>query len=159
MRARRSGHIVNLSSIVGLVPQPGTGLYSASKFAIEGLSQSLALELAPLGIGVTIVEPGSFRTDFLSSASLQKAANRIEDYSQSAHPVVERLSGFSGRQPGNPVRAAQAIVDAVCSPNPPQQLLLGSDAYQRMQTRQQQVVESMERWREVTLGTDFTPGS
>ena len=155
MRARRSGHIVNFSSIAGLVTQPGTGLYAASKFAIEGLSQTLAQELEPLGIGVTIVEPGSFRTEFLSSASLQVAANRIEDYSQSAHPIVERLGGLSGRQPGDPVRAAQVIVEAVCSANPPQQLLLGSDAYQKMRTKQQQVAESLERWREITLSTDF----
>lgn len=155
MRARRSGHIVNLSSIAGLVAAPGTGLYAASKFALEGMSQSLAQELAPLGIHVTLVEPGSFRTEFLSTSSLQIAADSIDDYTASAHVNIERLKNAAGRQPGDPVKAVGAIIDAVYSPEPPLQLLLGPDALRRVEERLQQFSAVIERNREVTLSTDL----
>lgn len=155
LRARRSGHIVNLSSMVGIAPNAGLGLYAASKFALEGLSLSLAQELAPLGIKVTLVEPGSFRTDFLSTQSIRFAGPRIADYADTAGVVLDRLAGFSGRQPGDPVRAALAIVAAVGSATPPLQLVLGSDAMRRVAERQQRFGEDLERWRAISLGTDF----
>jgi NAD(P)-dependent dehydrogenase (short-subunit alcohol dehydrogenase family) len=155
LRARRSGHIVNFSSIGGLVTAPGTGLYSASKFALEGMSQSLAQELAPLGIHVTIVEPGSFRTEFLSGASLETATARIADYETSAHALIDRLKARNGRQPGDPIRAVQVIIEAINSPQPPQHLLLGSDTLQRLEARQQQFTDEIARWRAATLSTDL----
>jgi NAD(P)-dependent dehydrogenase (short-subunit alcohol dehydrogenase family) len=155
MRARRSGHLVNFSSIGGLVTAPGTGLYSASKFALEGMSQSLAQELAPLGIHVTIVEPGSFRTDFLSSASLEIATGKIADYEASAHAIVARLKARAGRQPGDPVRGVQVIIDAINAPEPARHLVLGPEALHRLEERQKQFAAEVERWRAVASETDL----
>ncbi|MDG3439946.1 oxidoreductase [Nitrospirillum amazonense] len=155
MRARRSGHIVNITSIAGLAPGVGSGLYAASKFALEGVSLSLAQEVAPLGIGITLVEPGAFRTDFLTDHSLRLTGAPIADYAATAGAAVARLQALNGRQPGDPVLAARAIVAAVRSPNPPQHLVLGTDAWNRVQARQEAFTANLAGWRPVTLGTDF----
>src|SRR5690348_501332 len=131
MRKQRSGHIVNLSSIGGLTGLPGWGIYNSTKFAVEGLSEALAAELAALGIGVTIVEPGPFRTDFLGG-SLVKAANTLPDYESTAGKTRASAAERNRKQQGDPALAADAIVRAVTSPKPPMHLILGKFAYERM---------------------------
>lgn len=127
MRARRSGRIVNVSSFGGLAAFAATGHYHATKFALEGMSESLAAELAPLGIAVTIVEPGGLRTRW-AGASMRQSPTRLEDYEQTAGKRRESTLAVSGRQPGDPVRAAAAIAAVVDAEEPPLRLLLGSDA-------------------------------
>lgn len=127
MRARRSGRIVNVSSFGGLAAFPATGYYHATKFALEGLSESLAAELAPLGIAVTIAEPGGLRTQW-AGESMQQAPTRLDDYEQTAGKRRESTLAVSGSQPGDPARAAAAIAAAVDTEVPPLRLLLGSDA-------------------------------
>ncbi|TWB24607.1 NADP-dependent 3-hydroxy acid dehydrogenase YdfG [Nitrospirillum amazonense] len=155
MRARRAGHIVNITSIAGLAPGVGSGLYAASKFALEGVSLSLAQEVAPLGIGITLVEPGAFRTDFLTDHSLRLTGAPIADYAATAGAAVARLQALNGRQPGDPALAARAIVAAVRSPNPPLHLVLGTDAWNRVQARQEAFTANLADWRPVALSTDF----
>jgi NAD(P)-dependent dehydrogenase (short-subunit alcohol dehydrogenase family) len=154
MRRQRRGHIVNLSSIGGLVGLPGWGIYNASKFAIEGLSEALSLEVAPLGIGVTIVEPGPFRTDFLGE-SLAMVQAHLPDYQQITEKTLNYQKENAGVQAGDPARGAKAIVDAVTSKNPPLHLLLGALAYQRATTKIDSLRKDFEAWRDVTLATDF----
>jgi len=154
LRKQRSGHIVNLSSIGGLAGLPGWGIYNSTKFAVEGLSEALAAELAPLGIGVTIVEPGPFRTDFLGG-SLVKAANTLPDYEATAGKTRAGTVERNGKQQGNPALAADAIVRAVTSPDPPLHLLLGRWAYDRFNQKLDALRQEMEAWREIALGTDF----
>jgi NAD(P)-dependent dehydrogenase (short-subunit alcohol dehydrogenase family) len=154
MRKQRSGHIVNLSSIGGLTGMPGWGIYNSTKFAVEGLSEALAAELAPLGIGVTIVEPGPFRTDFLGG-SLVKAANVLPDYATTAGKTRTSADERNRKQQGDPAAAADAIVQAVTSPEPPLHLILGKFAYDRMDQKLNDFRREMEHWRDLTLGTDF----
>ena len=154
LRKQKSGHIVNLSSIGGLVGLPGWGIYNSTKFAVEGLFEALAVELAPLGIGVTIVEPGPFRTDFLGG-SLTATAKILPDYKETAGQTRAATSQRNGKQPGDPALAADAIMKAVISPKPPLHLLLGSFAYERFTTKLDAIRSEMEIWREMTLGTDF----
>ena len=154
LRNQRSGHIVNLSSIGGLTGMPGWGIYNSTKFAVEGLSEALAAELAPLGIGVTIVEPGPFRTDFLGG-SLEKAAQVLPDYEVTAGKTRAGAVERNGKQPGDPAAAADAIIQAVTSPNPPLHLLLGKFAYERFHQKLDAFRREMESWRELTLATDF----
>jgi NAD(P)-dependent dehydrogenase (short-subunit alcohol dehydrogenase family) len=155
LRRQRSGHIVNLSSIAGLAPGAGSGLYAAAKCAVEGLSQSLWREVTPLGIKVTAVEPGQFRTDFLSERSIRKTGRTIEDYAASAGALLKTFAHIDGRQTGDPAKGARAIIQAVQSPNPPQNLLLGSDALRRTQQRLQAFNDDIKAWEAVTLSTDF----
>jgi NAD(P)-dependent dehydrogenase (short-subunit alcohol dehydrogenase family) len=154
LRKQRGGHIVNLSSIGGLTGMPGWGIYNSTKFAVEGLSEALAAELAPLGIGVTIVEPGPFRTDFLGG-SLVKAANTLPDYEATAGKTRSGTVERNGKQQGDPALAADAIVQAVTSPNPPLHLLLGKFAYERFNQKLDAFRDEMETWHELTLSTDF----
>ena len=156
-RQRKSGNIVNLSSIGGLIGTPGVGYYNASKFAVNGLSEALAGEMAPLGVHVTIVEPGPFRTDFLGrSATI--ARHQIEEYRQSAGKTREYFETQAGKQAGDPVKAAKAIIAAVESPEPPRHLLLGKQAYDRMEARLEQWRSDLEAWRNTTLGADYDAG-
>ena len=154
LRKQRSGHIVNLSSIGGLVGLPGWGIYNSTKFAVEGLSEALAAEVAPMGIGVTIVEPGPFRTDFLGG-SLAATAKVLADYMDTAGQTRMATAQRNGKQPGDPALAADAIVLAVTSLKPPLHLLLGSFAYERFNTKLTMLQQEMETWRETTLGADF----
>jgi NAD(P)-dependent dehydrogenase (short-subunit alcohol dehydrogenase family) len=154
MRKQRRGNIVNLSSVGGLVGLPGWGIYNATKFAVEGLSEALALEVAPLGIRVTIVEPGPFRTNFLGD-SLEWTAGKIADYEQTAGKTRDYQKQFDGTQAGDPVRGAKAIVDAVTSKNPPLHLLLGAIAHQRVVGKLDSMRKEIDAWKEVTLATDF----
>ena len=130
MRERKSGTIVNISSIGGLVGFPGVGYYNATKFAVNGFSEALQKELEPLGIDVIIVEPSGFRTDW-AGRSANEAENTIEDYAETAGANQEAIRGYSGNQPGDPVRAARAIVKAVEAENPPKNLLLGQSRFKK----------------------------
>jgi NAD(P)-dependent dehydrogenase (short-subunit alcohol dehydrogenase family) len=153
-RERKSGHVVNLSSISGLVGLPGIGIYNATKFAVEGISEALAAEVAPLGIKVTVVEPGPFRTEFLAG-SLALAKNVIPEYEKTAGVTRAGAATRNGNQPGDPVRAAAAIIQAVTAENPPLHLLLGRMAYELANKKISNLQKDIEAWREVTLGADF----
>jgi NAD(P)-dependent dehydrogenase (short-subunit alcohol dehydrogenase family) len=143
-----------LSSIGGLLGMPGWGIYNSTKFAVEGLSEALAAELAPLGIRVTIVEPGPFRTNFLGD-SIAVAATTIPDYEATVGPTRAYRQTSNGAQSGDPVRGAKAIVEAVKSPDPPLHLLLGTDAYQRATKKLSDLKAQFEAWRNVTLATTY----
>ena len=154
LRKQRSGHIVNLSSIGGLVGLPGWGIYNATKFAVEGISEALAVELAPLGIGVTVVEPGPFRTDFLGG-SLAAVARTISDYDQTAGKTRTYRDDNNGTQAGDPVRAAEVIVGAVAENKAPLHLLLGAIAYERASRKLEELRNDFATWRDITLSTDY----
>lgn len=157
LRKQRGGHIVNISSIAGIAPTPGAGLYAATKFALEGLSQSLAQEVAPFGIWVTAVEPGAFRTDFLTTQSIRLTEEHaIDEYATTSGQAITGLLSRSGRQLGDPDRGAAAIIEAVDADEPPLNLLLGSDALARARARLDRFDEDLARWESVTLATDFS---
>ncbi|WP_420962438.1 SDR family NAD(P)-dependent oxidoreductase [Brucella sp. IR073] len=158
LRQQGSGHIINITSIAGRAPGPGYALYASVKFALEGLSTALAQELQPLGIKVTAVAPGAFRTDFLSSHSIRWTAPEDSAYAQSVGTVSARFASADGKQPGDPARAAQAIIKAVTTSEPPVHLLLGSDAVRRAREKLDAVIEEMDVWDEVSRGTDFREG-
>ncbi|MFG1696264.1 oxidoreductase [Nonomuraea sp. NPDC049309] len=154
MRARRSGHIVNISSLGGLAAFGATGYYHATKFAVEGLSESLAAEVGPLGIKVTIVEPGAFRTNW-SGPSMRQSTIRIDDYADTAGARRASTLATYGRQPGDPGRAAAAIITVVESPEPPLRLLLGKAAYDVATGRLTTLRAGFDTWRELTLSADY----
>ncbi len=154
LRKQRSGHILNLSSIGGVVAGPGIGFYNSTKFAVEGLSEALAAELAPLGIRVTIIEPGPFRTDFLGRSGVL-AKTRIADYDGTAGNMRKYFAENDGKQPGDPARAVQAMMQVVESPNPPLRLLLGASALQRLRTKLSHWEKEIAAWEQVTIGADF----
>jgi NAD(P)-dependent dehydrogenase (short-subunit alcohol dehydrogenase family) len=156
LRAQGSGHIINISSIGGFAGFPGYGLYSASKFAVEGLSEALAAELQPLGIHVTIVEPGYFRTKFLSGNSLQRASRVIEAYAATSGKTRESADERDGQQPGDPALAAKAIIAVTRSTHPPLRLILGADAIARFRTKLVQVAKDLEDWEAVSLNTGYS---
>ncbi|MFD4240505.1 oxidoreductase [Streptomyces sp. NPDC058525] len=153
LRAQRSGHVLNIGSVGGFATAPGVGLYGASKFALEGITEALHGELAPLGIRVTIVEPGGFRTDFLGSSSMHVEPASIADYAAGAGPVREALAHNDGRQPGDPAKAAKAIVDITEAAEPPLRLQLGADAVERVEAKLDLVRRELDAWRHVALST------
>ena len=154
MRLRRSGHIVNISSLGGLVAFPATGYYHASKFALEALSESLAQEVAPLGIRVIIVEPGAFRTEW-AGRSMIESDTVIEDYAETAGKRRASTRATSGQQPGDPARAAAAIIGAVQSAEPPLRLLLGKGALNVAYNRLDALRANFDAWKDVTLSADY----
>ena len=154
MRARGYGHIVNFSSIGGLTGNPGTGYYCATKFAVEGLSQSLHGEAAHLGIRVTLVEPGPFRTDF-QGRSMTIPKSTIDAYAQTAGARRSQLRQSSGKQPGDPVRAADAVIQAVESEAPPLHLVLGKMALDRAREALTNRLAIFDAWEPVTLSADY----
>ena len=153
-RNRGSGHILNVSSVGGFTSFPGTGIYSATKFAIEGYSEALAKEIAPLGIKLTLVEPGAFRTEFAGD-SLATPNNQINDYEETAHKFVKMQSQSSGEQPGDPDKAAQAMIKVVESDNPPMRLVLGEDALKATRQKIETFQKELNQWEDVTLSTSF----
>ncbi|SFS06512.1 Short-chain dehydrogenase [Granulicella pectinivorans] len=153
-RARRSGNILNLSSIGGLIGLPGWSMYNATKFAVEGMSEALGLELAPLGIHVTIVEPGPFRTDFLGRSGVE-AAVQIPDYAETAGKTREYFQTQGGKQAGDPQKAIEAMVAAASAAEPPRHLLLGRLALERYRAKIKSVEADIAAWEETTLGADF----
>jgi NAD(P)-dependent dehydrogenase (short-subunit alcohol dehydrogenase family) len=157
LRKQRSGHILNISSIGGLIGGQGIGMYNATKFAVEGLSEALAVELAPLGIHVTVIEPGPFRTDFLGRSGVI-AKTRISDYDNTAGNMRKYFSENDGKQKGDPLRAVQAMIQVVESPKPPLHLLLGGSALQRMRAKLDAWHKEISAWEQVTAGADFPEG-
>jgi NADP-dependent 3-hydroxy acid dehydrogenase YdfG len=157
LRKQRSGHVLNLSSIGGLVASPGMGYYNATKFAVEGISEALAGELAPLGIRVTIIEPGPFRTDFLGRSGVV-ATTRIADYDSTAGNMRKYFAENDGKQRGDPVRAVHAMMQIVESPAPPLRLLLGASALQRSSAKLASWEKEIAAWEKVTVGADFPEG-
>jgi NAD(P)-dependent dehydrogenase (short-subunit alcohol dehydrogenase family) len=155
LRAQGSGHIINISSIGGIAGFAGYGLYSASKFAVEGLSEALAGELQPLGIHVTIVEPGYFRTNFLSGSSLRRATRLIEAYAATSGKTRESADDRDGQQAGDPAQAARAIIAVSRAQHPPLRLVLGADAVERVQAKLKQVADDLETWKATSISTAY----
>jgi NAD(P)-dependent dehydrogenase (short-subunit alcohol dehydrogenase family) len=156
MRGQRSGRILNISSIGGYRGSAGFGVYSSTKFAVEGLSEALHAELAPLGIAVTVVEPGYFRTDFLDSSSLSVSATRIDDYNATAGAVRGRALDLNHAQPGNPDKLAEVLVAFADAPNPPVRLPLGSDTVAAIEAKHAADAAILAEWHEVSVSTDFS---
>lgn len=154
MRKRRAGHIVNISSIGGLLSFPATGYYHAAKFAVEGLSESLATEVKPLGIKVTIVEPGPFRTDW-AGRSLLESKIMIDDYAQTAGERRKQSKARSGTQQGDPVRGSEAIIKIVESENPPLRLILGKPGFDLVAKKVTSMQGEIEAWKETTFSADY----
>jgi NAD(P)-dependent dehydrogenase (short-subunit alcohol dehydrogenase family) len=154
MRTRRHGSIVNISSIGGLVGFPGVGYYNASKFAVEGLSEALAKEVAPLGIKVLIVEPGPFRTDW-AGRSLQKSPQQIPEYTETAGAFRERITSRNGKQVGDPVRAGEAIIKALHSEKAPLHLVLGLIALETARNKIEKLNAELDAWEETSLSADY----
>ncbi len=159
MRRQRSGHIINISSVGGYTGYPGWGVYGATKFAVEGLSEALAGEVAPLGIKVTVVEPGFFRTNFLDESSLSRTAMQIEDYSESVGKTRAHAADFNGGQRGDPRKLAQAFLKLADARTPPLRLPLGSDTVERIEAKNAFVAKELAEWRTVATSTDFSSDS
>lgn len=154
LRKQRSGTVVNISSQGGLVANPAVSFYTATKFAVEALSEALSKEIAPLGLKVLIVEPGPFRTDW-AGRSANEAKHTIEDYRATSGQRAEMIRNISGNQPGDPVRAAKAIVQAVEAKDPPLRLLLGKQAFQNAHAKIADLQKDFGAWEKVTLGADY----
>jgi len=154
MRRQRSGHIINLSSVGGYTGYPGWGVYGATKFAVEGISEALAAEVAQLGIKVTVVEPGFFRTDFLDDTSLSRTAQQIEDYRETVCKTRAHAADVNHGQRGDTAKLAKAFIALANAPKPPLRLPLGSDTVERIQTKNAHVAEELAAWRALATSTD-----
>lgn len=154
MRRQRAGHIINLSSVGGLTGITGWGLYGSTKFAVEGISEALAVELAPLGIYATAVEPGFFRTDFLDASSLTTAPNIIEDYGETVGKMRTFAAEVNHKQPGSAVKAAEAIVWLGHAEKPPVHLPLGRDTLAMFKEKMDRFNSDIDAWHDVITGTD-----
>lgn len=156
LRKQRSGHIINISSVGGSVAFPGIGMYNATKFAVTGYSESLAKELAPLGIKVTVIAPSGFRTDW-AGRSANNSKIEIEDYKATAHTNQDAIRGNSGVQPGDPVRAAQAIMKIVETEDAPVRLFLGAGALKGIRNKMAEMQTDIDAWEETTVWADNPP--
>ena len=154
MRARREGRILNVTSMGGLMTMPGLSYYHGSKFALEGISSSLAKEVRPLGIYVTAIEPGMFRTDW-AGRSMVRSERTISDYDTIFGPIREARKARSGQQPGDPAKAGKAIADFLTVTEPPLHLLLGPDAFEYVQKEFEVVQSEFTSWEAVTRSTNF----
>jgi NAD(P)-dependent dehydrogenase (short-subunit alcohol dehydrogenase family) len=154
MRERRSGHILNLSSVAGFCGFPGSGYYAASKHAVEGFSKSLSAEMAPLGVKVTLVEPGPFRTDW-AGRSLKQDRPSLAAYADTAGARLATTAGYSGQQPGDPVRAAEAMIMVTERADPPLHLVLGAFGFDAVTNRLKTSLAEIEAWRDTALGADY----
>ncbi|TBF87476.1 SDR family NAD(P)-dependent oxidoreductase [Rhizobium leguminosarum] len=156
MRKQRSGHVLNISSIGGYTGYPGWGVYCSTKFAVEGLSESLAIELEPFGINVTVVEPGFFRTDFLADNSLAISPATIPDYvGTPAGNMRDFAAAANHAQPGNPAKFAAGMLALVNSAKPPLRMPFGSDTVAVLETKNAHVAKELDEWRTLALSTDF----
>ena len=155
MRKARSGCILNISSIGGYRGAAGFGVYSSTKFAVEGLSEAMHDELTPLGIHVTVVEPGYFRTDFLDASSLSVSSRQIPDYEATAGKVRTVADGLNHNQPGDPSKLADVLVAFADAPNPPVRLPLGSDTIAAIEAKHKADSLILSEWRKVSSSTDF----
>ncbi|WP_282567782.1 oxidoreductase [Stenotrophomonas maltophilia] len=153
MRTRRRGHILNITSMGGFITLPGIAWYCGSKFALEGISEVLGKEVAPFGIHVTAVAPGSFRTDW-AGRSMSRAPRSIEDYDALFDPIRSAREAKSGHQLGDPVKAAQAMLQIIDSDAPPSHLLLGSDALQLVRAKLDTMAKSIDAWEQLSRSTD-----
>lgn len=154
MREQRSGHILNISSVGGIVSFAGVGMYCATKFALEGVSEALAQEVKPLGIKVTIIEPGAFRTDF-SGRSIVTPDHPIADYAETSGKMIQWNQEIDGKQPGDPVKAAAAMIQVVETENPPLRLALGEDAVNGITQKLESMKAELEAWKDVSINTAF----
>lgn len=154
MRAQGSGHIINISSVGGLTGSAGWGLYGSTKFAIEGITEALAKELAPLGIYATAVEPGYFRTNFLDTSSLTRTGNIIEDYADTVGEMRDFATAVSYKQPGDPAKLATALLKLAATEHPPVHLPLGNDTLAAYRAKSVAFEKEIEEWHEVITGTD-----
>ena len=155
MRKRRAGHIMNLSSVGGYQSGPGFGVYCSTKFAVEGISEALHGELAPLGIAVTVIEPGYFRTEFLEASSVVETKGVIADYADTSGKVRTIAKQVSLNQPGDPVRLAKAVVELASAKAPPLRLPLGTDTIAAIEAKNALVATELAAWRSVAASTDF----
>jgi NAD(P)-dependent dehydrogenase (short-subunit alcohol dehydrogenase family) len=153
MRMRRRGHILNITSMGGHITMPGIAYYCGSKFALEGISEALAQELAPLGIAVIAVAPGSFRTDW-AGRSMQRTPRSIADYDALFDPVRQARKDKSGKQLGDPVKAARAMLAAIDADQPPLHLLLGSDALRLVRSKLSTLGKELDAWEQLSVSTD-----
>ena len=152
LRRQNSGHIINTSSMMGYMGYAGNGSYNASKFAVIGLSEALAQEVAPFGISVTIMAPGTFRTNFMNEETLNVAQNKIDAYK--LEKQVEQFTGFDGKQLGDPKKLAEVLLQITGMSNPPLHLPLGSDSYYAILEVRKKEREEMEQWKDLSLSTD-----
>lgn len=157
LRQQRAGHIINISSMQGVIGAPASSSYSGSKFAVEGLTESLQQEVAPLGIKVTLVEPGTFRTELLSDKSLHQAEATLPDYDPTVGQTLRYVAQLSGHQPGDPRKLGAVIVQLANEAEPPLRLLAGSDAVQYVTAALRQRLAEAEQWHDLSVSTDFAP--
>jgi NAD(P)-dependent dehydrogenase (short-subunit alcohol dehydrogenase family) len=157
MRAKGGGHVINITSVAGLAGFPGSGYYSASKHAVEGFSDALLAEAGPLGIKVTCVEPGPFRTDW-AGRSLVQTPNRIADYAETAGARMQRTAEGSGKQAGDPKRAALAMIRLTEVEKPPRHLVLGAFGVDAVAARLRAALADIDTWRDTSLATDYPQG-
>ncbi|WP_321880818.1 oxidoreductase [Paraburkholderia bannensis] len=155
LRAHRSGHVINISSVGGYRAAAGFGAYSSTKFAVEGITEALHAELKPLGIHATVVEPGYFRTDFLDASSLVVAENVIDDYDETSGAVRRRAVQINHNQPGDPKKLAAAMITLVDASNPPLRLPLGTDTLAAIAAKNAYVTQETEAWKDLSASTDF----
>ncbi|RJE73063.1 SDR family NAD(P)-dependent oxidoreductase [Reichenbachiella sp. MSK19-1] len=153
LRNQKSGHIINIASMMGYMSYPANGSYSASKYAVIGLSEALAQEIAPFGVKVTILAPGTFRTNFMNEDTLNVAQHKIDAYNLDKQ--VAQFTGFDGKQLGNPKKLAALVLKLAEMPNPPLHLPLGSDSYNAILEVRKNEKEEMEQWKALSLSTDF----
>jgi len=154
LRRAGKGHVVNLSSIGGFASYPGWGIYCATKFAVEGITEALAMELAPLGIHATAVQPGFFRTDFLNAVSLVNTRQALNDYAETAGAMRTLMASANHQQPGDPKKLSKAVLALVDSPKPPVRLPLGTDTVAKVAEKHKVVVDELEQWMSVAVSTD-----
>jgi len=152
-RARRRGFIVNVTSMGGMITMPGIAYYCGSKFALQGISEVMRAEMAPFGVHVTTLCPGSFRTDW-AGRSMVRTARSIADYDALFDPIRQARQAVSGKQLGDPAKLAAAVLELVESDNPPPQLLLGSDALSHVSDRIARLQQEIEAWKSLTVSTD-----
>lgn len=155
MRGQRSGRVLHMSSLGGYAASSGFGIYCASKFAVEAIGEAMRIELAPLDIHVTVVEPGYFRTDFLHQSSLASTARSIDDYDQTVGAVRYFVRGADGQQPGDPRRLAAALVAVADDRDPPLRLPLGPDTVRAIEDKHCSVAADLEKWKDWALNTSF----
>ena len=153
LRKQNSGHIINTASMMGYMSYPGNGSYSASKYAVLGMSEALAQEVAPFGIKVTVLAPGTFRTNFMNEETLSVAKNKIDVYNLDAQ--IAQFTGFDGKQLGDPQKLAEVVLKVAEMPNPPLHLPLGSDSYNAIVGVRKNEKEEIEKWKTLSLFTDF----
>jgi hypothetical protein len=154
MRRAGKGHVINISSIGGYAAYAGWGVYGATKFAVEGLTEALAMELAPLGIHATVVEPGFFRTDFLDESSLVRTRQELSDYAATVGAMRDFSASANHQQPGDPMKLSRALLVLADSPNPPVRLPLGTDTVARIGEKNRSVEAELQQWLSLAVSTD-----